>query len=100
MKKNILAIIPARAGSKGIKNKNIINIHGKPLIYYTIKNAKNSKFITDLIGSTDSKKIRKIFEYYNVNVPFLRPKNLAADKSLIIETLFFLTIPEGNNLSL
>ena len=41
MKKNILAIIPARAGSKGIKNKNIIKIHGKPLISYTIKSAKN-----------------------------------------------------------
>ena len=70
MKKNILAIIPARAGSKGIKNKNIINIHGKPLISYTIKSAKKSKLITNLIGSTDSIKIKKIFEKYNVDVPF------------------------------
>ena len=89
LKKNVLAIIPARGGSKGVKNKNIINIHGKPLIYYTIKNAKNSKFITDLIGSTESKKIKKIFEKYHVKVPFLRPVKLATDKSLIIETLFF-----------
>jgi CMP-N,N'-diacetyllegionaminic acid synthase len=89
MKKNILAIIPARAGSKGIKNKNIISIHGKPLISYTIKSAKKSKLITNLIGSTDSIKIKKIFEKYNVDVPFLRPKKLATDKSLIIKTLFF-----------
>ena len=89
MKKNILAIIPARAGSKGIKNKNIINIHGKPLISYTIKSAKKSKLITNLIGSTDSIKIKKIFEKYNVDVPFLRPKKFATDKSLIIKTLFF-----------
>lgn len=89
MKKNILAIIPARAGSKGIKNKNIISIHGKPLISYTIKSAKKSKLITNLIGSTDSIKIKKIFEKYNVDVPFLRPKKLATDKSLIVKTLFF-----------
>ncbi len=89
LKKNILAIIPAREGSKGIKNKNILNINGRPLIFYTIKNAKKSKLITDLIGSTDSVKIKKVFEKYNVKVPFLRPKSLATDKSLIVETLHF-----------
>ena len=88
-KKKILAIIPARSGSKGIKNKNIIKINGKPLVFYTIKNAKNSKMISDLIGSTDSKKIKKIFEKYKVEIPFLRPKKLSTDKSLIIETLIF-----------
>ncbi len=89
MKKNILAIIPARAGSKGIKNKNIVNINNKPLLYYTIRSAKKSKYITDLIGSTESVRIKKVFEKYNVNVPFLRPKKFATDKSLIIDTLFF-----------
>lgn len=88
-KKKILAIIPARSGSKGIKNKNIIKINGKPLVFYTIKNAKNSKMISDLIGSTDSRKIKKIFEKYKVEIPFLRPKKLSTDKSLIIETLIF-----------
>lgn len=88
-KKKILAIIPARAGSKGIKNKNIVKIIGKPLIYYTIKVAKKSKLITDLIGSTEDINIQKIFEKYKVEVPFLRPKKLATDKSLIIDTLFF-----------
>ena len=89
MKKNILAIIPARAGSKGIKNKNITKIFNKPLVYYTIKIAKKSKLITDLIGSTENINIKKIFEKYKVEVPFLRPKKLATDKSLIIDTLFF-----------
>jgi len=89
IKKKILAIIPARSGSKGIKNKNIIKINGKPLVFYTIKNAKNSKMISDLIGSTDSRKIKKIFEKYKVEIPFLRPKKLSTDKSLIIETLIF-----------
>ena len=56
LKKKILAIIPARSGSKGIKNKNIIKIKGKPLIFYTIKSAKDSKMISDLIGSMIVKK--------------------------------------------
>lgn len=88
-KKKILAIIPARSGSKGIKNKNIVKINNKPLIFYTIKNAKNSNMISDLIGSTDSEKIKKIFEKYKVQVPFLRPKKLSTDKSLIVDTLIF-----------
>ena len=58
----ILAIIPARGGSKGIKNKNIVNFCGKPLIYWTIKAAQNSKLIDKLIVSTDSKKIRDLFQ--------------------------------------
>lgn len=89
LQKNVLAIIPARGGSKGIKNKNIIKINGKPLVYYTIKQAKDSKLISDIIGSTDSKKIKKIFEEYDVDIPFMRPKKLATDRSLILETLVF-----------
>ena len=58
--KKILAIIPARGNSKGIKKKNIYKINGKPPIYYTIKEAKKSRFIQDLIVSTDSKEIKKI----------------------------------------
>lgn len=49
----ILAVIPARAGSKGIPNKNIRIIGGHPLIYYSIKNAMSSSYITDVIISTD-----------------------------------------------
>jgi len=80
MKKKIIGIIPARGGSKGIPKKNIINIFGKPLIYYSIKEAKKSKLITDLIVSTDSEEIAKISRKLGADVPFLRPKKLATDK--------------------
>ena len=59
MNYKILGITLARGGSKSIKNKNIVKIFNKPLIYYTIKEAKKSKFITDYIVSTDSKKFQK-----------------------------------------
>ena len=86
---NILAIIPARGGSKGIKNKNIIKLNGKPLIYFSIKQVLSSKMITDFIVSTDSKKIANISKKYLAPVPFLRPKNISGDKALIIDTLYF-----------
>ena len=79
MKKKILAVIPARGNSKGIEKKNIVKILGKPLIYYTIKEAKKSKFITDLVLSTDSREIKKIAEKFGAAVPFLRPRNLSTD---------------------
>lgn len=81
MNKKVLAIIPARGGSKGIPNKNIANLAGKPLIAHTIDVAQKSKLITRLIVSTDSKKIAKVARQYGADVPFLRPKNLAKDKS-------------------
>ena len=59
---NILAIIPARSKSKGVKNKNIKKINGKELIYYTIKRAKESKLISNIIASTDSKIYSKLFQ--------------------------------------
>ena len=61
----ILAIIPARGGSKGVKNKNIKKINKKPLIYWTINEAKKSKKITKIIISTDSNNIKKISLKYN-----------------------------------
>ena len=79
MGKKILAVVPARGNSKGIPKKNIVKILGKPLIYYTIKEAKKSKFITDLVLSTDSKKISVIGKKLGALVPFLRPKNLSTD---------------------
>lgn len=87
--KKILGIIPARGNSKGIKNKNLKLINGKPLIYYTIKRAKKSKLISDLIGSTDSKKIKEYFINYGLEVPFNRPNKLARDRSNIIDTLIY-----------
>ena len=77
--KKIIAVIPARGNSKAIPKKNIYKILGKPLIYYTINEAKKSKFITYILLSTDSKKIKKIAEKIGAPAPFLRPKNLSTD---------------------
>jgi len=82
----ILGIIPARSGSKGIKNKNIKLLKGKPLIFWTIKTALKSK-LNNLIVSTDSLKIKKISEKYGVNVPFLRPANISKDNSKSIDVI-------------
>lgn len=79
MNKNIIAIIPARGGSKSIKNKNIIGLDGKPLIFYTINNALKSKEFIKVIVSTDSPEIAKVAKKYGAEVPFLRPKNISHD---------------------
>ena len=82
-----MAVTLARGGSKKIKNKNIILLNNKPLIYYTIKEAKKSKLIDDYIVSTDSKKILKVCKKYNVSAPFKRPKILSKDKSKSVDAL-------------
>ncbi len=81
MKKNILGVTLARGGSKGIKNKNLKKINGKPLIYFTIKEAKKCRKITNYIVSTDSKIIKKAAIRYKVEVPFIRPKKYSKDNS-------------------
>ena len=81
MKKNILGVTLARGGSKGIKNKNLTIINKKPLIYYTIKEAKKCTKIANYIVSTDSNKIKKVAERYKAEVPFTRPKKFSKDSS-------------------
>lgn len=78
-KYNILGVITARGGSKGISNKNIRELDGKPLIVYTIDAAKKSKLINHLIVSTDDKEIADICIKHGADVPFMRPKELALD---------------------
>ncbi len=78
-----LTIIPAREGSKQLKNKNILKFDGKPLIYWTIRSAQKSKFVKDIIISTDSKKIAKICEKFKCKVPSLRPKKLSLSNTLM-----------------
>ena len=86
MKKyKILAVTLARGGSKSIKKKNIHKINGKPLLYYTIKEALKSKLISRYIVSTDDKEIKKIAIKYGAECPFLRPKKLAGDKSSAVD---------------
>lgn len=82
-----IAIIPARYGSKRIKNKNIKLFFGKPLIYYAIRLAIKSKLFKRVIVSTDSKKIAKIAETYGAEVPFVRPKNISDDYTITSEVL-------------
>jgi len=80
-KKKNICILLARGGSKGIKNKNIVNFHGKPLVYYTIKPILESKLFDRIIVSTDSKKIKGECIKFGAEVPFLRPKKISKDKS-------------------
>lgn len=81
----VAAIIPARSGSKGVKNKNIRCLQGYPMISYSIAAAKMSDSINRVIVSTDSEWYGQIAQYYGAEVPFLRPAELASDMSSDIE---------------
>ena len=89
--KNILGLIPARGGSKGLPRKNIKSLLGKPLIAWTIEQALASKYLDRVVVSTDNKEIAEISKKYGAEVPFMRPKELAKDNSttadVIIHTL-------------
>ncbi len=81
MKKKVLCVIPARKGSKGLRNKNIKKLNKIPLIAWSILTAKKCKLIDEIIVSTDCPKISKIAMKYGANAPFIRPKKLATDKA-------------------
>jgi|TARA_B110000858_G_scaffold164064_1_gene189960 CMP-N,N'-diacetyllegionaminic acid synthase len=83
----VLAIILARKNSKGLKNKNIRLLGGKPLIAHSIELLKKSKLIDDIIVSTDSEAIKKIALKYGAQVPFLRPKRISGDNATTEEAL-------------
>lgn len=87
IKDNILITICARGGSKGVKGKNIRNLNGKPLIYYTIKQAQTWGKTAKIIVTTDSKEIAAIAREYGVETPFMRPKNLATDTTPTLPVL-------------
>jgi len=86
--KSILAVIPARGGSKGLPGKNILSFAGQPLISWTIQAAQKSKYIDKCIVSTDNSTISDVAKKYNGDVPFIRPKNLACDKTPSIDVIF------------
>jgi CMP-N,N'-diacetyllegionaminic acid synthase len=75
----ILAVIPARSGSKGIKDKNIKLLNNKPLLSYTIEAAQRSKIFSEIVVSTDSELYANISKEYGASVPFLRNALLASD---------------------
>ncbi len=77
----VLAIIPARGGSKGLPGKNIKPLCGHPLLAYSILAAQKSKYITRIVVNTDDPEIAAVAKHYGAEVPFIRPADLAADTS-------------------
>jgi len=82
---NIVALIPARSGSKGVPNKNIKHIDGIPLIAYSIAAALKSTLVDRVIVSTDSEEYAKIARNYGAETPFIRPKNISGDLATDLE---------------
>ena len=82
----MLAIIPARGGSKGLVGKNIKELLGKPLIVYAVEAAKKAKHISRIIVSTDDQKIADLAVAAGAECPFMRPTELASDEAKAIDT--------------
>ena len=85
----MIAIIPARSGSKGLPGKNIKELNGDPLIAYTIKAAISCEEISRIIVSTDCSEIARVAISYGAEVPFLRPKELSTDESIAIDAYIY-----------
>jgi len=85
--KNILGLIPARSGSKGLPRKNIKPLLGKPLIAWTIEQSLASKYLDRVVVSTDDKEVAEISKKYGAEVPFMRPKELAEDNAKGIDVV-------------
>ena len=85
--KTILGLIPARGGSKGLPRKNIRPLLGKPLIAWTIEQALASEYLDRVVVSTDDEKIAEISRKYGAKVPFMRPKESAADEARRIDVV-------------
>jgi CMP-N-acetylneuraminic acid synthetase len=95
----IYAIIPARGGSKGVPGKNVKLLNGKPLIGWTIEEAKKSKYISRVIVNTDDKKIAEVAKSFGAEI-FMRPRNLAEDltQDLPVFTHHLLEFKKNNDL--
>ena len=97
----IHAVIPARSGSKAIKDKNIIPVLGKPLIAWSIELALSSQLIDQVFVSTDSSKIQSIANEYGAKAPYIRPKDISGDASLDIEFIkYHIEWLDRNNFSI
>lgn len=97
--KNVLAIIPARSGSKGLTNKNLMLLNGLPLVVWSINAAVNSKFIDKVVVSTDSPEIQRVAVQNGAESPILRPKELSTDESLTYEAVEHVITYYKNSLS-
>ena len=82
---SLVALIPARGGSKGIPRKNILELCGKPLNAWSIEVAQKSNYIDRLVVSTEDEEIAVIARSYGAEVPFMRPAELAMDDTPVIE---------------
>lgn len=103
MKNRILAVIPARSGSKGLKDKNIRELNGKPLIAYSIEAALRSDIFEDVVVSTDSEKYAEIATRYGAWVPYLRQDTLSNDTALtnnVVEDLLIQLKSRGKSYDL
>ena len=85
--KRILAVVPARGGSKGIKLKNLAHFSGKPLIVWAAEFANNLEYIDRHIGSTDHPEISRLAIEYGLPCPFVRPKDLSGDRVSDVDVL-------------
>ncbi|MEV9616104.1 acylneuraminate cytidylyltransferase family protein [Aliarcobacter butzleri] len=85
----MIAIVPARGGSKGLPGKNIKDLLGKPMIAYTIEEALKSEYITEVIISTDCKEIEAVATKYGAKSLFLRPPYLASDSAKAIDNYIY-----------
>lgn len=85
--RKVLALIPARGGSKGLPGKNIRPLCGKPMIAWTIEKARKSRFLDEIMVSTDSAEIAEIARTYGASVPFLRPAELASDTASTLDVV-------------
>lgn len=85
----VLAIIPARGGSKGIPRKNITNLSGKPLIAWSILAARHAKKVSRVIVSTEDQEIAEVAREWGAEVPFLRPAELAGDQADVGDALSY-----------
>lgn len=83
----LIAIIPARGGSKGLPNKNILECAGKPLIEWTISAARSVDFIDEVLVSTDSEEIAAVSRRAGASVPFLRPGEFATDDASLLQAI-------------
>ena len=85
----MIASIPARGGSKGVPKKNIRELSGKPLIFYTINAAQKSRYISRIIISTDSFEIAEVAKSFGCEIPFMRPPELATDTSKALDAYLY-----------
>ena len=85
--KKIIAIVPARQGSKGLAKKNIIDFLGKPLLVWSIEAALQSKYVDRIIVSTDSMEIAGIGKKFGADIPFIRPSYLSEDNSTSVDVI-------------